>query len=150
MDIITFGVKENHIEYTKRQAVYGVIFSGSGEKIAIIQTNDGKCFLPGGGIEGIETHEECMKRESLEEMGMAIEVGPFIGKARRYFYSDREEVHYLNEAVFYICFLGGQICEPMEEDHTLVWMDSAGSADYLFHDHQAWAVEEALKIIKSR
>ena len=145
MDIMTFGVKENRIEYRKRPAVYGLIFTEHKEKIAIIQTSDGKCFLPGGGVEGEETHEECMKREALEEMGRTIEMGPFIGKAQRYFYSDLENVHYLNEASFYICEAGPQICEPAEEDHSLVWLDPASSADYLYHDHQAWAVDEALK-----
>ena len=35
-------------------------------------------FLPGGGIENTETHEECIKKEALEEMGMEIEVGHFL------------------------------------------------------------------------
>ncbi|WP_245595313.1 NUDIX domain-containing protein [Fictibacillus gelatini] len=38
-------------------------------------------------MENNETHEECLKREVLEEMGMNIEIGLFVGCARRYFYS---------------------------------------------------------------
>lgn len=87
MDIITFGKKERGKEYILRPAVYCVMFNGQKDKVAIIKTSDGKYFLPGGGIEGNETHEECLKREALEEMGTDIEMGHFIGRATRYFYS---------------------------------------------------------------
>ncbi|MGE7918290.1 hypothetical protein ACQKM9_04985 [Viridibacillus sp. NPDC093762] len=44
------------------------MFDSQKDKIAVIQTSDGKYFLPRRGIEKSETHEECLKRESLEEM----------------------------------------------------------------------------------
>lgn len=31
-------------------------------KVAIIQTGDGKYFFPVGGLEGNETYEECLTR----------------------------------------------------------------------------------------
>ena len=64
MDIITFGKKEEGKEYIIRPAVYCVTLN-SNNKVGIIQTSDGKYFLPGGGIEDSETHEECLKREAL-------------------------------------------------------------------------------------
>ena len=72
MAIIKFGQKEEDKEDIKRPAVYCLMFNREKEKIAIIETNNGKYFLPGGGIENTVTHEECMKREALEEMGMEI------------------------------------------------------------------------------
>ncbi|MFV8829823.1 NUDIX domain-containing protein [Alkalihalobacterium sp. APHAB7] len=63
------------------------MFKDERKKVAIIQTSDEKFFLPGGGIENNETHEECLKREAIEEMGMSIEMCHFLGCARRYFYS---------------------------------------------------------------
>jgi len=59
LNIITFGEIEEGKEYIKRPAVYGLIFNNQKDKIAIIQTSDGKYFLPGGGIENKETHQEC-------------------------------------------------------------------------------------------
>ena len=42
-------------------------------------------FLPGGGIEGTETKDECLHRELLEELGWEIEIDQYIGNAMRYF-----------------------------------------------------------------
>ncbi|MFJ8104000.1 hypothetical protein [Lysinibacillus sp. NPDC096212] len=50
MDIITFGEKKEGKDYIWRPAVYCLMFNSQKEKIAIIQTNDGNFFLPGGGI----------------------------------------------------------------------------------------------------
>ena len=147
MEILTFGCIEENKEYIRRPAVYGIVLNEQKDQIAIIQAGDGNCFLPGGGIEHKETHEECMKREALEEMGMAIELGPFLGCAQRYFYSTNEYKYYLSEGFFYIGELGKRVCEPTEEDNFLVWVNPVDAIDQLFHEHQAWAVKEALKTL---
>ncbi|MCA1041556.1 NUDIX domain-containing protein [Bacillus infantis] len=149
MKMITFGEKIERIEYTSRPAVYGLFFHPENGKVAVIQTGNGKYFLPGGGIETRETHEECMKREALEEMGAEIELGPFLGHARRYFYSTNEYKYYLSEGYFYLCEIAKQISPPLEEDHTLIWLDSLDAEAGLFHEHQRWAVKEALKKVHS-
>lgn len=147
MAIITFGQKEEDKEYILRPAVYGLMFNHQKDKIAIIETGDGKYFLPGGGIENTETHEECMKREALEEMGMEIELGRFIGCAQRYFFSTNECKYYLSEGHFYLCEMGMQLSEPTEEDNFLIWAEPIQAVEKLFHDHQVWAVNKALKMI---
>jgi 8-oxo-dGTP diphosphatase len=148
MKMITFGEKIEGIEYTSRPAVYGLFFHPENGKVAVIQTGDGKYFLPGGGIEAGETHEECMKREALEEMGTEIELGPFLGQARRYFYSANEYKYYLSEGYFYLCEMIRQISLPLEEDHTLIWLDPLDAETGLFHEHQGWAVKEAWKKVQ--
>ncbi|WP_442599921.1 NUDIX hydrolase [Neobacillus sp. D3-1R] len=145
MDIITFGKKEEGKEYIIRPAVYCVMFNGLNNKVAIIQTGDGKYFLPGGGIEGNETHEECLKREALEEMGLDIKIVDFIGCANRYFYSTNEFKYYLSEGYFYICEIVKKVSNPIEEDHFLKWIKPSQAIHNLFHEHQSWAISEALK-----
>jgi len=147
MDIITFGEIEEGVEYIKRPAVYCLIFNNQKDKIAIIQTSDGKYFLPGGGIENNETHQECLIREALEEMGMEIEIGPFIGNARRYFYSTNEYKYYLSEGYFYLCSMVKPIGEPTEEGHFLKWMEPIQAIESLFHEHQSWAINEVLETL---
>ncbi|KAA0560092.1 NUDIX hydrolase [Rossellomorea aquimaris] len=145
MTVITFGKKEVGIEYILRPAVYSVMFNSQDNKVAVIQTCDGKYFLPGGGIEGNETHEECLKREALEEMGMEIKILDFIGCANRYFYSTNEFKYYLSEGHFYICEIGKKVSKPIEEDHYLKWIEPSQAINNLFHEHQSWSVCEALK-----
>ncbi|MGM0885268.1 MAG: NUDIX hydrolase [Bacillota bacterium] len=144
MQIITFGVKEESKEYIWRPAVYCLMFNKKKNKIAVIQTSDGKYFLPGGGIENNETHEECLMREAHEEMGMQVQIGSFIGCARRYFYSTNEFIYYLSEGYFYLCHMGEPTGKPTEEDHFLQWIEPVQAIKSLFHEHQSWAVKEAL------
>lgn len=145
MELITFGKKETGKEYIKRPAAYCLIFNDEKDKIAIIQTSDGNYFLPGGGIEKNETHQECLVREVLEEMGMDIAIGTFIGSARRYFYSTNEYTYYLSEGYFYLCNMVKQIGEPTEEGHFLKWIEPNQAIESLFHEHQSWAIQEAIR-----
>ena len=57
MQIKVFGERKEDTKYKLRPAVYRLMFNEPKDKIAVIQTSDGKYFLPGGGIEKNETHE---------------------------------------------------------------------------------------------
>jgi len=52
-------------------------------------------------------------------MGMDIDIGHFVGCARRYFYSWNKSKYYLNEGYFYLCDTGKKISIPTEEYHFL-------------------------------
>ncbi len=144
MAILTFGEKEEGKQYKLRPSVYGVIFKHHEDKIAVVQTRSGYYFLPGGGIENNETHGHCLKREALEELGMEIEIGAFLGCAQQYFYAPHEKRDYLNQGYFYVCEIGRKIKEPIEEDHLLIWSEPSEAIRQLYHDHQRWAVQGAM------
>ncbi|MDT0172269.1 NUDIX domain-containing protein [Exiguobacterium sp. BRG2] len=145
MDVITFGQKVQNQHYITRSAVYAVLRDSQTGKIAVIQKRDGKLFLPGGGIEDYETHEDCLKREIVEETGMDVEIVDFIGRANQHFYSQNETAYYLNEGQFYRCDAGQKVQDPIEDDHVLQWIDPADAIKHLFHEHQRWAVQNVLK-----
>lgn len=147
MNVITFGQKDKNQRYITRLAVYAVMTDLQTDKIAIIQKSDGKFFLPGGGIEAHETHDDCLKREVLEETGMEVAISDFIGQASQYFYSQNESMYYLNEGYFYHCHAGQNIHNPIEDDHQLIWIDPVSAIEGLFHAHQRWAVQKTLKSI---
>lgn len=81
---LTFGYKKPTEQYVLRPSCYAIIFNSTSSKIAIIQKGE-SYFLPGGGMEGTETKDECLHRELLEELGWKIEIDQYIGNAMRYF-----------------------------------------------------------------
>lgn len=138
--MITFGHKKANENYVFRPGAYAIVFNQEKNKIAVIQTGDQLYFLPGGGLESSETHEECLLREAIEEMGMRIKPLKYIGSARRYFYSRNDKTHYLGEGHFYICEIVGSADNPSEENHVLKWFEPQSASELLWHDHQRWAV----------
>ncbi|WLR57579.1 NUDIX domain-containing protein [Mesobacillus subterraneus] len=145
--MITFGEFELGISYTSRPGVYGIILNENKNWIALIQTSDGKYFLPGGGMEGSESHGECLVREGMEEMGKLLEIGEWIGNAQRYFYSDKDSQYYLGKGYFYRAEIVGDSGEPVEADHQLRWVETGIAVKMLFHEHQSWALQKALTMI---
>lgn len=47
---------------------------------------NGVYFLLGGEIEGIEMKEEVIYWEVLEELGISVEIGCYLGEVDEYFY----------------------------------------------------------------
>ena len=74
----TFGEFDPSVEYYHREGAYLVIVRD--DMVAAIEHRLGY-LLPGGGIEGDETHEECLLRECLEEIGYDIRVDELITSA---------------------------------------------------------------------
>jgi 8-oxo-dGTP diphosphatase len=146
--MITFGKMELGISYTLRPGVYAIIFNEHKNLIALIETTDGNYFLPGGGLEGHESHGECLVREGIEEMGKQLEIGEWIGKAQRYFYSEKDSEYYLGEGYFYFAEIVGEAGDPLEADHQLRWIETGAAVKMLFHEHQSWALQKALSFIE--
>ncbi len=65
---LIFGSKKLNVHYVLRPSCYAIIFHPFTSKIAVIQKGD-RYFLPGGGMEGNETKDECLHLELLEELG---------------------------------------------------------------------------------
>jgi len=138
-----FGEKIDGLEYKIRKCVYAIILNNTRKKVLTVQNSRGHYFLPGGGIENDESNQKCLERELLEETGYKISIGSFIGNARRYFQSTKNEP-LINEGYFYLAALLGKLQEPVEEDHLIKWIDIDSVQGLFVHDHHCWAVFEAL------
>lgn len=139
-----FGEKIENLNYKNIPSVYAVILNDAKEKVLTVRNGKGHYFLPGGGLEENESHEEGIKRELLEENGYNISIDSYIGKAKMYFTSSNKEP-LLNDGYFYSVNLLDKICEPVEDDHMMHWIPIDSVKDYLFHEHHAWAVQHYFK-----
>jgi 8-oxo-dGTP diphosphatase len=139
-----FGEKIKGYEYRPRQAVYGVIFNDTKEAVVTVQTPDGYYWLPGGGIEGEESHHTCLRREFIEETGYEIEITGFVGSAKQYFITSTHD-YVANEGNFYLAHLLSKVSAPIETDHIIRWVPVSQVEAILYHQHQAWAIKKAVR-----
>lgn len=131
------------MNYRLRKGAYAVLFRDSSKcELGLIQSS-GHYFLPGGGIEEGETPEECLRREALEEIGYAIQINQYLGEAKQFFISQKG-VPLLSDGYFYTARLLQNVQQSIENDHFLKWVDARAYKSLLFHDHQTWAVDQAL------
>lgn len=134
----TFGTFSQDIEYENRPAAYAVILNSEG-KIAVVKAKRG-LFLPGGGSEPLESPEETVIREVLEETGRITRIVQRLGKTAEYF--EVENRYYRTEAVF---FLAEFISEPQGEgEHALLW-HSANELQPFFYASHNWIVQQCLQ-----
>lgn len=145
MDELEFGIRINGVKYIERPGVYGLIFDKQ-MRIAVIKTSTGY-FLLDGGLDGDETHDQCLQRECLEETGYRVRLCEFIGKASAYIYSTKLNCYLKGTGYFYIAELIEKTEYKIEDDHELIWMYPEKAAKMMFLENQAWAIRKAAEFI---
>ncbi|WP_084362053.1 NUDIX hydrolase [Robertmurraya korlensis] len=143
MEILVFGQKVTNLGYKTRVGVYGIILNENRDQILLIRTIRGGYFLPGGGIEETENHEECLHREMLEETGFLVVVGEYLGQAKKYHLAMGKNPT-LSHAHFYFATLCEKVQEPIEMDEEPIWVTIDKAEELLFHEHQVWGVKQAI------
>lgn len=138
--MVRIGNKRECVVYTKRPASYVIIERKEDKKIAI--ATEGKTFFfLGGGIENEETEIEAVKREVIEESGYSIKHIKYFDKVTAW--ADGVKRGPLDvTATFYIAEFDKKIAEPIEKDHTVLWVNPSDYKDKLFHEYQRYILQE--------
>jgi len=140
---VKYGEKIANQDYIKRDGVYGISFSND-HKVTLVKVPYGY-FLPGGGVENDESHECCLKREYIEEVGYTIEIIEFVGCASQYTFSHKKNRHYELVGNFYLVEIK-DCCEgKIEHDHELVWRDIAEVPYIMNLEYQEQSIINAYK-----
>lgn len=140
----TFGEKLSNQTYVDRKGVYAIILNEKKE-IAVVKIPHGY-FLPGGGLEGDESQQKCLKRECIEELGWDIEINEYVCCADNYHFSFYRNKYLHSISYFYLVTKLEKMTEPIELDHELVWIPIEECSEKLFLKHQAYAVEKAVEM----
>lgn len=132
-----FGIKEN-VEYLDREGAY--LIPCRGNQVGVVQTPKGY-FFPGGGLEGGESHLDCLKRECIEEVGCLPCVAGKLCSAEAYL--EHPLLGYFHPIqTYYTGKLRDREFTPSETDHTLCWMEYDQLKGKLFAEMQNWALEQ--------
>ena len=137
-----FGIKKN-VNYMDREGAY--LLPAKDGKVGVVKTPKGY-FLIGGGLDSGENHEECIRRECLEEIGYIVSVGNKICSAEMY--CEHSTIGYFHPIqTYYVGELLEQINLPVEDDHEFVWVDYNELLDNMCLEMQSWALEQCMKEI---
>lgn len=142
-NIPTFGTKKKGVAYIERPSAYEILLNKEG-RIAIIEVR-ARYFLPGGGIDDDETAEECVTRESLEEIGFEITGLHFLGETVDYFQSFKNQKYYCIPSSYFTADHFKIVQEPIETDHILHWMKPEEAAGSMARPGFTWAIQTFLK-----
>jgi 8-oxo-dGTP pyrophosphatase MutT (NUDIX family) len=144
--LLEFGVAAPGISYVLRPGGYAVIVDAAGN-VAVVFAPHGLA-LPGGGQENAETPEEAAVRETREECGLRIILGPSIGVADELVYTKREKAYYRKRCTFFLAKVAETVGAG-ESDHELQWLPSEIAKATLTHESQRWAVSEACRHLEA-
>ena len=145
--MISFGIRDGQQSYPVREAAYGLLIKEA--TIAIVSTPRGY-FLPGGGIEGDETHEACIVRELHEEIGITVKVSSYIMTTRLTDITPSRDYPIDMVAHCYRVEDTGGREMAVEDDHDLVWMGYEEASYALKLPHQSWVARHLAKAMQEK
>ena len=119
MEKINIGEKLENKKYDFRETCFGICEKEG--KLVLVKKKEQFSFI-GGGVDAGETHEDCLKREFIEESGYEVlEIKPFVTIDCFWLAAGKWPLESL--ANFYFVKLGKKVCEPTEEGHVVYEID---------------------------
>lgn len=137
------GSKEENIEYRKRPGAYAIIINKIDDKVGIV-TDGADYFYLGGGIEKGETKLEALKRELIEEAGYSIKnIKQFEEVGSHIFADDKGYIEVI--ASVYIAEFDKKVTEPIEKDHTVLWVKPEEYVDKMCREWQGYIMRRFIE-----
>lgn len=138
-----FGARQPGRDYTPRPGSYALVFNDKGE-ILIVEEH-GFYWLPGGGLEAGESHEQGLRREMLEETGYAVEILGELGRANEFTQDPVNKRFHNKHCAFYRVRLVGESTGPRVADNHPSWMAVEAALSKLYDETHRWAVLRAVE-----
>lgn len=139
--IITIGEKKQNIKYDFRETCFGIVVKE--DKLYCTQKNN-EISLIGGGIEKGESHEECLRREFLEEAGCIIKSIKEFCRIDCY-WKTRDNQNMESLVNVYIVDIEEKIIKPKESENKLEIIDLKKAMELLQLPYHKKAIIEYIK-----
>lgn len=139
------GEKLEDKEYQERRTACGLIFNGKGEMAVVYVQKHNMYNLIGGKIEENEDSKQALVRECKEETGYSLRDIEYIDKLGCYYYLELMDKYELAIMDFYKAKIGEKICDPIEEDHELVWVKPEKIVDKMYFEYHRYLLKKYLE-----
>ena len=117
--------------YQTRAGVYAVLPKGRDILVTYFSGTDPEFQLPGGGVDPGESPLAALHREVFEETGWKIAAPRRIGAFRRFTFMPEYDLWAEKLCTIFLAQPVLPLGDPLEPDHTAVWMPGEMAADQL-------------------
>lgn len=138
-----FGAAPAGVRVHLRPSAYALIEDHEG-RVALVRAPDG-VYLPGGGLEPGETPEQAVRREGLEECGLALRPVALLCRAIQFAPREAEPGWNEKRCHFFAAEVEAAHPERLLPGHETLWVPPAQASGHLEHPSHAWAIETWLR-----
>lgn len=143
MTVPQFGRPVPGRDHKPRPGAYAVVFDRA-ERLLVVE-EDGRLYLPGGGLDPGETAEQALHREFLEETGYTVAILAELGRAKEYVADETPSLAFNKHCVFFAVRLTGGDGVPAIASNRPSWMELAEALTRLSNEAHRWAVRRMLE-----
>ncbi|SHH60577.1 NUDIX hydrolase [Marivita hallyeonensis] len=127
-----FGeIPEPGRRYTLRTGAYAILPGRDGLLLTHQSAPEPEYQLPGGGVDPGESPVQALFREVYEETGWRIARPQRLGAYRRFTYMPEYDLWAEKLCLIYMAVPVVRYGDPIEPDHTALWMTPDTAMDYL-------------------
>ncbi len=135
--------RRNDVKYRSRPGAYGIIALGRELLLTCQSLERDEIQLPGGGIDPGESPLLALHREVYEETGYHISPLRRLGVYQRFTFMPEYDFWAHKVCHIYLCRPALKISDPVEENHSALWMDVQDAVAVLENAGDAAFVSEA-------
>lgn len=144
MKKIVIGKKNAFTTYIFRETCFGIVKK---DDLYYITLKKNDYSLIGGGIENGESHEKCLRREFLEEVGLNIKSINYLCTVDCYWITrDKKKMNTLSN--IYIVDVFDDELEPLEKESKLIKCNKDCLINCIILPYQVAGLNEYFKIVR--